>query len=75
MQAAHVQYYCPYHYIMELLPGCRKTVNTFANTSILDAHTFNIIFNPTDIDNIIKRVPPAIYSYADIMISSIGKAR
>jgi len=24
--------------------------------SILDAHTFNIIFNPMDIDNIIERV-------------------
>jgi|GEM_PF-3991287 len=35
-------------------------VNTFVNTSIFDAHTFNIIFNQTDIDNIIERVQPAI---------------
>jgi len=40
--------------------GYRKTVNIFFDTSILDAHTFNIIVNPTDIDNIIERVLPAI---------------
>jgi len=44
---------------MEWLPECQKTVNTFVNTSILDAHTFNIIVNPMDIDNIIERVWPA----------------
>jgi len=32
---------------------------TRSNTSILDAHTFNIIVNPTDIYNIIERVWPA----------------
>jgi len=29
--------------IMEWLPECRKTVNTFVNTSILDTHSFNAI--------------------------------
>jgi len=32
--------------IKDWFPECRKTVNT----SIIDAHTFNIIDNPTDID-------------------------
>jgi len=40
---------------MEWLPECRKTVNIFVNTSILDEHAFN----PADIDNIIERVRPA----------------
>jgi len=48
---------------MEWLPESRKAVNTFVNTSILDAHTFNIIYNPADIDNIIERVRPAINSW------------
>jgi len=47
--------------IMEWLLGYRKSVNTFVNTTILDAHTFNIIVNPTDIDNIIERELIHIY--------------
>jgi len=47
--------------IMLWLPECRKTINIFVNTSILiDAHTFNIIVNPLETDNIIERVQPAI---------------
>jgi len=51
--ATHVQYYCQYHYWQYhgLVTGIPKTVNIFANTSIFDAHTFNIIVN-TNIDNI-----------------------
>jgi len=45
--------------IMKWFPDCRKTVNTFVNTSILDTHTFSIIVNPTDIDDIIEGVRPA----------------
>jgi len=44
---------------MKQFPECRKPVNTFVNTPIRDSQTFNIIVNPTDIDNIIERVPPA----------------
>jgi len=43
-----------------IVTECWKTDNTFVNTTIPDAHAFNIIVIPTDIDNIIIRVRPAI---------------
>jgi len=54
---------------MEWLPEWWKIVNTFVNSSILDAHKFNIIVNPTDIDidNIIERVRPAITARSNLL--------
>jgi len=55
--------------IMEWLPECRKTVNAFVNTSILDAQTFNIIVSPADIDNNIEGVRPAIVKSLVLMLN------
>jgi len=41
---------------MEWVPECRKTVNIFVNTSLLDAHTFNIIDNIERVRSAIKSI-------------------
>jgi len=43
-------------------------VNTFEKSSILDAHTFNIIVNPTDIENTYYWTYAACWENADIVI-------